>query len=533
MLTKKSVASFLVAFSVAAPAAAFAKPVTGIVDTSAETVSKINFLSWSFLALDIPKEKGDCKLPYARVARGLRATLCTSQTLGALEVLGTGRVYTLNEPITRGEAIIALTAILDRQSDADVSAFRDVKSAAETQAVKNAIADKWMVPASATNFGLKNRLTGSETLSLLQAASGELPDRVQNITVTIGSGVSGTIPEEELMSAIWGIIERDYLKSDSIDKREAAYKAIEGLVDSLNDPYTNFFRPASAEDFQSQIKGELSGIGAQIEDKEGIITIVAPLPGSPAEKAGLTAGDQILEANDVKLTGLGSERAVTYIRGERGTTVKLKIKRGGTEFTVSVVREVISIPEIAVAWQGDIAVVTLSQFGETTQKQIRSIFTDIQKQNPRGVVLDLRNNGGGLLSAADTVMSNFVPKGSVVAQVKSRTSTYEEKTQDEPTLNTSTKVAVLVNKGSASASEIVSGALQDMKRATVIGTQTFGKGTVQEVIGFRSGEALKLTIAEWLTPKGRHIEGIGVKPDVIVDSEDRDVQLKRALDILR
>lgn len=533
MFTRKSLASFLVAATMLMPAATFAKSVSGIVDTSAETVSRMNFLSWSFLALEIPKEKADCTLPYARVPRGYRQTLCTSQTLGALQIFGTARQYPMNKPITRGEALEVLTALLDKQADEDVSAFTDVTSASQKQAVMNAIAYNWMLPQSNSTFGVKARLTGSEALSLLQSVSGDLPDRVQSITIDVGAGTASPLPDEDLLIAIWSLIQRDYLHKDSIDDKEAAYKAIEGMVDSLNDPYTNFFRPASASDFQAQIKGELSGIGAQIEDKDGYITVVAPLSGSPAERAGIVAGDQILEANGVVLKDIGTERAVTYIRGERGTTVELKIRRNGTEFTVKVVRDVITIPEISVKTQGDIAIVQLAQFGETTQKRIRSIMADVQKQNPRGIILDLRNNGGGLLSAADTVMSNFVPKGSVVAQVKSYSQTTEEKTQDDPTVNASTRLVVLVNKGSASASEIVAGALQDLKRATIVGTTTFGKGTVQEVIGFRSGEALKLTIAEWLTPLGRHINGVGVKPDVVVESEDRDEQLRKALDLLR
>jgi hypothetical protein len=223
------------------------------------------------------------------------------------------------------------------------------------------------------------------------------------------------------------------------------------------------------------------------------------------------------------------DKAVAYIRGQRGTNVILKIRRSGSEMTITVQREVITIPEISVTWQGDIAILQLTQFGETTEKKIRSTFSEIAAKRPKGIVIDLRNNGGGLLLAADTLMSALVPRGSTVAQVVSPTETSLEKTQDDAVVDPSTKIAVLVNKGSASASEIVAGALQDLKRATIVGKQTFGKGTVQEVIGFRTGEALKLTIAEWLTPNGRHIDKVGVTPDVVVDSDNRDDQLRRAL----
>lgn len=537
MVLRKSAVSLLVASLLLSPLSAFAASVTGVVNTSAPTVSRANFLSWSYVALDLHKESGTCTLPFARAPRGMKEVLCSAQTQGALDIFRVGRdYYKMTIPVTHAEALETLTALTGEKQTADVSAYRDVKTDQEKQAAMNAVALKWMVPQSTSTFGFAKPLTGSEALALLQAASGTYPDRVQKMTITVSPttiDTSGNLPDQELMNAVWQLVMRDYLRNDKVDQKEAAYKAIEGMVDSLHDPYTNFFRPTVASDFQSQIKGELSGIGAQIEDLSGAIVIVAPLAGSPAEKAGLQSGDKILEANGTVLTGLGTEKAVTFIRGEKGTQVLLKISRRGVEMIVTVTRDVISIPEVSVKWQGDIAIVTLAQFGETTQKRIRSVMADVQKQNPRGIVLDLRNNGGGLLTAADTVVSNFVPKGSVVTKVQSRTETTLEKTQDDPTINDNVKLVVLVNKGSASASEITAGALQDMKRATVVGAQTFGKGTVQEVIGFQSGEALKLTIAEWLTPLGRTIQGTGLKPDVVIESADRDEQLRRALDILR
>jgi carboxyl-terminal processing protease len=515
------------------PLAAFARPVTEIVDTSQSTVTRANFLTWTLQVLDYPREADTCTLPYKRVPRGMRATLCTAQAHNVLNVFGTSQDYVLAKPITRGEALMVLTDLLDKSETADVSGFKDVVGNDQKQAVMNAVALKWMLPVRSALFGVARPLTAVEALSLLEAVSGQTGARYQE-SITINLPQSSTaLPREDLISAIWQLINRDYLRSDKIDQDEAAYRAIEGIVDSLKDPYTTFFRPVTANDFQSQIKGEVSGIGAQIEEKSGEITVVAPLPGSPAERAGISAGDVILEAGGVTLTGLGVEKAVSYIRGERGTSVVLKIRRGGGELTVTVQRDIISIPEISTKWQGDIAVVQLVQFGQTTENQIRTVFTDIVAKNPHGIILDLRNNGGGLLAAADTVASNFVPKGTVVAKVQSRTETTEEKTDSDPTVDPATKLVILVNKGSASASEIVAGALQDLGRATIVGTQTFGKGTVQEVIGFRTGEAMKITIAEWLTPLGRKLEGVGVKPDIIIESTDRDAQLQRALDILR
>ncbi len=516
------------------PSFAFARPINQIVSASSDTVSRADFLSWSMEVLSIEKSKEGCTLSYVRYPRRLKSTLCAAQREGVLDVFGQTKTYPLGKIITRVEALQVLTALLNKQETSDISSFKEVMTPMEKQAVMNAVALKWMQPARANLFGAKRPLRGSEAIALLTAVSGQ--DKMQHISISIDvtSSDTGSLPKQELFNAIWQIINRDFLRTEKIDPDELAYKALDAMVSGLGDPYTNFFRPAVASDFQSQIKGDISGIGAQIELKSGALIVVAPLPGSPAEKAGILSGDQIIQADSTVLIGLPLDKAVSYIRGEKGTFVTLKILRGGVSITVRVKRELISIPEIQVRWQGDIAVVQLVQFGETTEKQIRSVFSDISKQNPHGIILDLRNNGGGLLTAADTVVSNFMPKGTVVASVQSKMQTTQEITQDEPIIDSKTKLVVLVNKGSASAAEIVAGALQDHKRATIVGTQTFGKGTVQEVLGFRSGEALKITIAEWLTPLGRKLDAVGVKPDVVVEkTSDRDDQLARALDILR
>ncbi len=508
------------------------RALTDIVDTTGSSVSRANFLSWSSEAFRLKKDF-TCTLPYARVPRGLIGTLCAMQDKGALlKAFGDTENIRLNSAILRGEALIIITSLSNAKDAADIAQYKDVKTDDEKQAVMNAVSRKWMNSVSSSSFGLRRPLKGIEALSLLQAATAQLPQQVK-IRLTPQAEQYQELPNEELLNAVWQLIQRDYLRSPSIDKQEAGYRAIEALVNSLGDPYTNFFRPATANEFQLQIKGELSGIGAHIEDRAGVITVVSPIAGSPAERAGIAPGDEILEADGIVLTGLGVDKAVTYIRGEVGTVVELKIRRAGTTLTVRVKRESISIPEISVSWQGTIAVINIAQFGEATLLQSRSVFSKIAAQNPTGIILDLRNNPGGLLTAANTVLSNFLSKGSITTQVKGRIENRSEKTSDTPIIPENVKMAVLVNKGSASASEIVAGALQDYKRATILGTQTFGKGTVQEVINFRTGEALKLTMAEWFTPFGRKIDGIGVKPDVIVEAGDRDPQLQRAIEILK
>ncbi len=535
MSLRKSLASAVTAVLLVSPLSAFAaqRAVTDIVNVSAQTVSRMDFLSWATEVTGIRKSD-DCKLPYKRYPKGRKSTLCLALNSGALDAFGKQTAeFDLGKPITRGEAVDVLTQLIGKRKTADVSAFKDVRTTRQKQAVMNAIALKWMVPQSATLFGYGDLLGGTEASSLLQAASGSLPLQITVRFNQINTSSSADLPKQELMEAVWAIIQRDYLRNDKVDSDEAAYSAIEGMVKELNDPYTTFMRPVNATEFSSGIKGEVSGIGAHVEEKAGVVIVVAPLPGSPAERAGILSGDEIIEADGHALTGIGLEKAVSFIRGEKGSFVNLKIRRSGVEISIRVQRDLISIPEIQVKWQGDIAVVQLLQFGETTERQVRSVFTDIAKKNPKGIVLDLRNNPGGLLSAADIVVSNFVPANSVVTQVRERSKTRDERTAQEPTIASTVKMVVLVNKGSASASEIVAGALKDYKRATIVGEQTFGKGSVQEVISFGGGEALKLTVATYVTPNGNEVDGIGIAPDIVVPTDDRDSQLQRALDLLR
>ncbi len=531
-MLRRSLATLTCAVVLFAPVSAFARQVSDIVDVSAQTIQRSTFITWSFSALSLPK-KDVCTLPYTRTPKGLVSTLCAAQDKGALTAFGTAKVYPLNKAITRGEAIQVLSALTGLNGDADVSKFSDVKTEAEKRAVRNAVANKWMVPLRATMFGLDKPLTGVEALSLLQAVAGQSPIS-QKVTITVNGtpASSSGLPKEQLMKAVWELIERDYLNSDKLTEEEAGYAAAEALVKSLKDPYSVLFRPPDATGFTNQFKGEVSGIGANIESKEGVVTILSPIPGSPAERAGLQPGDQILGADDKDFKGMSLDEAVSYIRGPKGSYVELKVRRSGVDMNVRIQRDTITIPEVKVSWQGNVAIVQLMQFGETTLTKIRPTFVEIQKKNPRGIILDLRNNPGGLLNAADVVVSNFVPKGSVVAHVTSKSQTTDEITQDEPTINADVKVVVLVNNGSASASEIVAGALQDHERATVVGVQTFGKGSVQEVITFRSGELLKLTIAHYFTPDNHAVDGVGITPDVIVDGEER-TQLDRALGLLR
>ena len=250
----------------------------------------------------------------------------------------------------------------------------------------------------------------------------------------------------------------------------------------------------------------------------------------------MQAGDQILSVNGRSLDGLSYEESVNLVRGPKGSTALLHISRNGAELDVTVVRDTVKITELEWKMNGSVAVVSLHQFGETSQANFRSEMVKVAAQNPHGIILDLRNNPGGLLDAAGIVVGTFLPDESVFVKIDTGTggTIEQDVTSGSPVFDTSIPLVVLVNKGSASASEIVAGALQDTGRAQIIGETTFGKGTVQQVLNFNDGSSLKMTIAEWKTPKGRKINGIGVTPDIAVPAvAGQDAPMLRALSLLR
>jgi carboxyl-terminal processing protease len=424
--------------------------------------------------------------------------------------------------------------------------FRDIRPGTPlARAVRVAVEQEWIVPLRPSQFGVDRSITASEAEKMIKKASGRAGQvrkddsskdtGVQVIRISIPKKKgSAVVPKSDIMQAVWQIINDEYLYQEKVKSDEAAYSAIEGLVQSLDDPYTTFLRPAKAQNFRSQIKGEVTGIGAQVEDKSGILTIVTPLTGSPAERAGLLPGDEILAADGTSLTGIGFLEAVERVRGPKGSSVRLRIRRGGSEFDVSVQRDIVTVPEVAVKMQDGVGIVKLMQFGQATDTKLRAEMQQLHEKKPKGIILDLRNNPGGLEHAAGVVVSNFVPKGTVVTMIKSKDRSEEHRTEEDQIIDPKIPVVVLVNGGSASASEIVAGALQDHGRATIVGEKTFGKGTVQAVLQFSDLSSLKITIAQWLTPKGRAIDKIGIIPDVVVQySTERDEQLLKALELLR
>lgn len=334
----------------------------------------------------------------------------------------------------------------------------------------------------------------------------------------------------------WDVVKSKFL--GKLDQQKMVYGAISGMLQSLGDPYTVFMSPDEAKQFNADLKGEFDGIGAEIEAKDGYLIIVAPLSGSPAEHAGLKAKDAILKIDGNDVTEMTFYEAINKIRGPKGSTVTLTIVHDGTKESVDikVTRDTIVVKSVEYEMKGDIAYIKISQFGDDTLDLVKDAVDMAIKKNAKGVVVDLRNNPGGYLQDAIDIISLFIDKDKVAVIEKGKDGVeHPSKTTLQPKI-ADKQLVVLVNGGSASASEIFAGAIQDYKRGKLIGEKTFGKGSVQTMEKLKDDAEVKVTIAEWLTPNGRQINKKGIEPDIKVElsSDDKkngnDPQLDKALE---
>ena len=317
--------------------------------------------------------------------------------------------------------------------------------------------------------------------------------------------------------------------------------AINGMLAVLNDPNTRYMPPEEETAARESFTGELQGIGAEVTLVDDFVTIVSPLEGSPAEAAGLRPGDIILEADGVSLTGMDIMTAVTYVRGPAGTSVNLLVQRDGEQFRVDIVRDIIRIASVygEILPEG-IAYLRLNRFALNTGEETQAVLDDLLSQNPDGLILDLRRNPGGSLETVIEVADEFLDKGVILIEESSRRGTNQYESTDAGRAQTIPMV-VLIDEGTASASELLAGALQDRGRAVVIGAVSFGKGTVQTWHPLSNNGGVRITTARWLTPNGRWVSPDGLEPDFIValpeftgDDEDwQDTQLDAALEYLR
>jgi carboxyl-terminal processing protease len=300
-----------------------------------------------------------------------------------------------------------------------------------------------------------------------------------------------------------------------------------GLANAAKDPYTVYFTPKEAADFASDLNQSFSGIGAQLgQDKDGNLEVVAPIDGLPADKAGVKAKDIITDVNGTSTSGMSVDDAVSKIRGPKGTKVTLKIVRDRTTpLTFTIVRDDIKLPSVKTkTLDNNIGYIQITTFAEDTAESVRKAAQDLKAANVKGVVLDMRSNPGGVLDGAVDISSVWLPSGKQILQEKQGSRVIQTYSSKGGTVFEGVPTVVLIDAGSASASEIVTGALRDNKAAYVIGEKSYGKGVVQQLINFRDGSQLKVTVASWYRPNGQNINKKGITPDKTVKISDEDAK---------
>jgi len=330
---------------------------------------------------------------------------------------------------------------------------------------------------------------------------------------------------------VWNLLEEKYIPASSTQSvldQEKVWGAISGLVGSYNDPYTTFLPPKENSDFETTIQGEFTGVGMEVGVNDEILTVVAPLKNTPAEKAGIKSGDKILAIDGFITRDFSIDEAVDLIRGESGTIVTLTVFREGIDnpFEIEIERQKINIPTIDTEIVEDVFVIALYNFSANSASDFRNALIEFIDSEKKKMILDLRGNPGGFLNAAVDISSWFLPAGKIV--VTEDFGDGEQKyfrSKGYDIFNESLKMVILTDKGSASASEIVAGALHQHGIAKILGTNTFGKGSVQELVPITDDTSLKVTIARWLTPDGGSISDGGLSPDVLIDKVPEGIEI--------
>ncbi len=331
----------------------------------------------------------------------------------------------------------------------------------------------------------------------------------------------------------WNIVHEQYV-DQPVNDVALMQGAIRGMMEALGDRHSSYMDPQTFEQANQELSGEYEGIGAYVDTTTDYLTVISPMPGSPAERAGLQAGDQIIAIDGEDMTGVDPELARRKVLGPAGTTVHLTVLRKGEEkpLEITITREHIVIKSVnGKMLDNGIAYIQLVTFGDKTSQELKQTLSELLAQNPKGLILDLRNNGGGYLNTAVDVASQFISKGVVLYEQygDGRKVAYDVVPGG---LATDIPMVVLINEGSASASEIVAGALQDYGRAKLVGVTSYGKGSVQNWVPLSDNQgAVRVTIAKWLTPKERTIHGKGLTPDVVVEMTEEDYQAKRDLQL--
>jgi len=338
---------------------------------------------------------------------------------------------------------------------------------------------------------------------------------------------------------VWDAIKTDYVDKNKVTNQDLFYGSLKGLAAAAGDPYTVFMDPTESQNFSNDLAGTFEGIGAEVGMRNDIITVIAPIDGAPASKAGLLTGDKIYAVNGKSTIGMTVDEVVQEIRGPKDTTVTLTIIRGKDKpRDLTITRSVIVVKSVKTEMRSDgIFVIRVSNFNDDTADLFNAAVAEALTKNPKGIILDLRNNPGGYLETAVAMASEWIEAGPVVAEQFNGNKRNEYPSNGRARLKNFPTV-VLVNGGSASASEIVAGALRDYKKATLIGETTFGKGSVQTLENLSGGSTLKVTIAKWLTPAGDFINEKGLTPNIEVKmtaddvNKNLDPQFSKALQVL-
>ncbi len=328
----------------------------------------------------------------------------------------------------------------------------------------------------------------------------------------------------------WNLLQDKYVDKGKLNAEDMVYGAIDGMVRAVGDPYTVFFKPKESKEFSEQISGSFSGIGIEIALRDNVLTVIAPIKNTPAARAGLLAGDKILKINDKSTEGMKIDEAVSLIRGPKGTTVRLTYTRekmpSPTEITIK--RDVIKVP--AVDWKilnDNVAYIDISIFNGNLDLEFQKTADEIAASGANRIILDLRNDPGGLLDSAINMAGYFLDSNKIVTIEKFGDGTEQPfQTASNGKLK-NYPLVILINKGSASASEILAGALRDNRGVTIVGETSFGKGSVQELADLPQKASLKITIAKWLTPKGESIDENGITPDVEVKMTEEDIKAEK------
>ncbi|MCG7407961.1 S41 family peptidase [Paenibacillus sp. ACRRX] len=358
--------------------------------------------------------------------------------------------------------------------------------------------------------------------SLLTMTAKDLPIFASSGQASAGSGGLST-KEVQKLSSVLQVIESKYFKE--VDRNKLVNGAVEGMFTALGDPYSTYMQKQEADSFNVSVEGGFTGIGAEVSMEEGNVTIVSPIKDTPAERAGLKPKDVLISVDGTNLTGLTLNQAVEKIRGPRGSTVKIEVKRPGSPdtMTFNIVRDKVDLETVYPSMlEGKVGYIEIRQFSTNTHEHFVKALDDLEAKGMKGLVIDVRNNPGGVLDIVEKMTQPFIQKGKPLLQVEYRNKEREVHKSEGTAKPKTYPIAILTNKGSASASEIMASALQESAGVKIVGEHTFGKGTVQTsyTTSGDEGSLIKITIAKWLTPKGNWIHQKGIEPDVPVKQPD-------------